>query len=302
MYIMNTCDIYKIEGTEHFEHKSNIPLLNNPNVYPNFQEKLIEFKNLIINLVENDKSATFYHLGDGDYQFLMKNGVGSASPGKRALSVSYDKLNHAAFVDGSKKVDYYCIDILEAKSPQWPSRIDMFRKVLPGKNFDYPDNFLYGLTYNKWFFENFKGKIGLIGGHNKIKLIKELMKRKEYQNYIGLEKFNDYIEIPEKFACDNLENTTNIIKKQLENSDKNTKVYLLGIGHVKNGLLWQLPQFKNAVYLDVGSAIDGIAGLINPTRPYALSWINHRLKNYNYSGIDLLQYNVHNDKKMKWID
>jgi len=293
--------IYEIEETKHFAHESNKVLLKDPNVYPTFQKKLQEFKNLIIKLVNDNSGATFYHLGDGDWHFLKKSKEGSARPGKRALSISYDQLNHSAFVDGFKKIDYYCVDVLEAKSDRWPSRVDMFKELLPGKNIDFPDSFLYGLTYNKWFFKQFNGKIGLIGANNKIKLIQELMKNKEYQTYIGLEKFNDYIKVPEKFACDNLDNTINIVKEQLINADSKTRVYLVGIGHVKNGLFHLLPKIKNAVYLDIGSGIDGVAGIINPTRPYALNWINHRLKTYNYKNIDLLQYDQSKDRLLKWI-
>ena len=49
----------------------------------------------------------------------------------------------------------------------------------------------------------------------KINLIKELMEFEEYKNYLGLEKFNDYITIDQNFACDNLEKTKKNIKKQL---------------------------------------------------------------------------------------
>ena len=58
-------------------------------------------------------------------------------------------------------------------------------------------------------------KIGLIGAKPKINLIKELMEFEEYKNYLGLEKFNDYITIDQNFACDNLEKTKKNIKKQL---------------------------------------------------------------------------------------
>ena len=55
--------------------------------YPTFQEDLIKFKNLIIQLEKEKKGASFVHFGDGDYFFLKKKAVGSATPGKRALSI-----------------------------------------------------------------------------------------------------------------------------------------------------------------------------------------------------------------------
>ena len=78
-------------------------------------------------------------------------------------------------------------------------------------------------------------------------------------------------------------------------------IYLYGVGHVKSGLIHHLPKIKNAIYLDIGAGIDGIAGLIDPERPYASDWINYQMKDYNYGNIDLLQYTRNNDKKFKII-
>jgi len=290
-------DIYKIDGTTHYVHDSNKPLLLNPNYFPDFQEKLTEFKELIIRLVNNKTGATFVHFGDGDYFFHKQQSVGSASVGKRALSVPYNQININRFINGWKACDYQCVEYLEVNAKDKMNKL--YPNIVPKT---IPTEFLYGLTLNKWFFKTFKGKVGLIGSNNKLNVIKELMKRKVYQDYIGLEKFNDYIIIPEKFACDNLDNTINIVKKQLELANPNTQVYLYGVGHVKSGLIHELPKIKNAVYLDVGAAIDAIAGLIEPERPYALGWCNHRLKNYNYSHIDLLQYRVNEDQNLKIIE
>ena len=58
---------YKIQGT--INHDQN-PCFNNPNTFPNFQEKLEEFKSLLKVLVAAGESKTFYKFGDGDYFFL----------------------------------------------------------------------------------------------------------------------------------------------------------------------------------------------------------------------------------------
>ena len=79
-----------------------------------------------------------------------------------------------------------------------------------------------------------------------------------------------------------------MVKEQLEKANNETFIFLYGVGHVKSGLIHHLPKFKNAIYLDVGAGIDAIAGIIDPERPYAYGWNNYRMKNYNYSGIDLL--------------
>jgi hypothetical protein len=282
---------YNIEGTSHILNKR---FANGSLTYPTFQEDLIKFKNLIIELEKDKKGSSFVHFGDGDYFFLKKEAVGSATPGRRALSIPYDKFDITPFREGWLKADYHCVEYLE------PGNKDKLLELYPGQK-TIATEFLYGLTMNRWFFTQFKGKIGLIGACEKLDIIKELMKYPEYQNYLGLEQFNDYINIPQKFACDNIDNTVNMVKTQLENSNPETFIFLYGVGHVKSGLIHHLPKIKNAIYLDIGAGIDALAGLIDPGRPYASNWINYQMKEYNYGKIDLLQYSSSNDKNRKVV-
>jgi len=286
-------DNYKINGCEHSMHDNQL-FLKDANYFPEFQTELNNFKNLINTLVSQNISKTFVHFGDGDYYFLKKIPIGSAKPGNRALSIGYKNFNIQPYREGWLKNDYHCVEYLECGNK------DKLNELFPNLN-TIPTEFLYGLTMNKWFLKTFQNKISLIGGHNKIQLIKKLMDNKEYQNYLGLEKFNDYITIPEKFACDNLENTINLVKTQLEQCSSETRIFLFGVGHVKSGLVHHFTKFKNAIYLDIGAGIDAIAGLIDQDRPYANNWTNYRLKDHNYNNIDLLNYDVNIDKNIKWI-
>ena len=286
-------NIYQIEGAKHRMHNGQL-FLKDQTHFPEFLDKLSDFKKMIIDLVDKNENKTFVHFGDGDYFFLKKQSVGSASPGRRALSISYKNFNIEPFLTGWLKNDYYCVEYLEKNNRS------MLSELYP--NIDtIPTEYLYGLTMNRWFFRQFKGKIGLIGASNKLEIIKKLMEHEEYINYLGLDKFNDYISIPQKFACDNLENTINMVKTQLENSDPNTRIYLFGVGHVKSGLIHNLKKYKKAVYLDIGAGIDGLAGIIDPDRPYALGWNNYRMTEYNYNDVDLLCYDKNKDKKLKLI-
>ena len=73
-------DIYKIDGAINNDpHKC----FESEDTYPEFQEKLVFFKQLLIEFVENNESRTFYKYGDGDYYFLKK---------RRERSVSYPVL------------------------------------------------------------------------------------------------------------------------------------------------------------------------------------------------------------------
>ena len=139
-------DRYKIPGT--INNDSN-PCFNNLDTFPDFQIKLEQFKSHVMQLVDDKESKTFYKFGDGDYRFLMQDAVGSAAPGNRALSKSYEDIGHDRFISGAAKCDYYTCEI-------YPENRSMFYNVID-KAIDYPAEFGYGLVANKWFFETFKG-------------------------------------------------------------------------------------------------------------------------------------------------
>ena len=163
----------------------------------------------------------------------------------------------------------------------------MFYEIF-GKNMDFPSEFVYGLTANKWFFKNFNKNIGLIGADKKIEIINLLMEKEEYQEYLSLESFSDYITIPQKFAVDKINKIEKNLRKSLEHST--SKIFLVGIGHVKSGLLYKLKEYrKDAQFIDIGVGIDAIAGIVNNERPYFGDWKNYRINDEKiYRDVDFL--------------
>ena len=277
-------DLYKIEGSVNNDQN---PCFHNEESCPEFQEKLEFFKKLLIQQVKHNKSATYYKYGDGDYYFLKKQGVGSATPGKRALSKSYDSIDHDKFVEGAQLCDYYTCEI-------YPENRQRFSEVIE-KEIDFPAEFGYGLVANKWLFETFAGKIGLLGADTKMNIIQNIIEAPQYQEYLGLEKFEDYISLPQKFACDDIDATEKMVGEQLEKST--SKIFLMGMGHVKSGLIHRLKKYTDAVFLDVGSSLDAIAGIIDVDRPYFGDWTNYQIDEKNlYEGVDFLQYNSNKGK------
>jgi hypothetical protein len=269
-------NLYKISGTNYINPPD---YYKNVSLYPKFKEDIENFKITLSECVENESNKTFYKFGDGDYYFLKKIPRGSAKPGRRAISKSYDEINHEQFVLNSQKNDFYLSLISKPMSI-------MFKEIFNAKP-NFPSEFVYGLLSNKWILKNFSGKIGLIGADKKIKLIKKLMQEDEYKEYIGLDQFNDYIKIPQNFACDNLDQVKKSVDKQLKKTT--SKIFLVGVGHIKSGLLNELKSFNNAVYLDVGVGIDALAGIVNINRPYFGNWKNFQLENKNlYKKLDIL--------------
>ena len=271
-------DLYKIDGTINNDTE---PCFGNSETYPRFQEELEEFKHLLIELVYLNEPKTFYKFGDGDYFFLRKEPVGSATPGRRALSKGYDQINHEAFVSGAQLSDYYTCEI-------YPTNRARFANVI-NRKVDYPAEFGYGLVTNKWLLETFSGRIGLIGADQKMNIIQNLMEAPQYQDYLGLEKFEDYISLPQKFACDVIDATEQMVGEQLKNST--SRIFLMGMGHVKSGLIHRLKKYTDAVFLDVGASIDALAGIIDVNRPFAGDWTNYQIDDDElYEGVDFLAY------------
>jgi len=271
-------DTYKIEGTINLDQHS---CFNNPNTFPQFQAGLNHFKYHLHQIVDDGESATFYKFGDGDYRFLTAQEVGSAKPGSRALSLPYSEIDLQAHKDGANKCDFYTCEL-------YPENKQMFSEVI-NRDINYPAEYGYGLVANKWLMNEFQSCIGILGAQPKVMIIQELMEYSEYQDYLGLEKFKDYIYFPQKFAADDLDKLESIVRPQLEKST--SKIFLLGIGHAKSGILHKFSEWKpNSIFLDVGAGIDMIAGSINIRRPYAGDWTNYRINNYNYSDVDYLRY------------
>ena len=272
-------NIYKIEGSIFKNPPSEY---SDKTVFPDFQNQLEIFKNTLKKQVKDGNGVTYYKFGDGDYFFLKKEGVGSAKPGNRALSKKYWRINHKEFKKGSKKNHFYLCEIINSNK-------NYFNEIFK-KNFDYPAEFVYGLTSNRWLTNTFSGKIGIIGAKEKIELIRNLLEHEIYKEYLGLDQFLDYIEIPQKFACDDINNLRKKVSAQLKNSK--SEVFLYGIGHVKSGLSYLFPEYKKAVYLDIGSGVDALAGIIDKQRPYFGNWTNYKLNDDSfYKNIDYLNFN-----------
>lgn len=272
-------DLYKINDTVNLDTNS---CFHRYDTYPSFQEDLSRFKSILKDLVDSKECKTFYKFGDGDYFFLKKEPVGSATPGRRALGKDYSQISHLDFTEGVLHNDFYTCEI-------YPENRKMFKEVITNREIDFPAEFGYGLVSNKWLLETFNGRIGIIGADRKIELIRKLFEYQQYKDYMKLDNFIDYISIPQKFACDNLDETENIVAHQLSHSKSD--IFILGIGHVKSGLLHRLKKYKKAIYLDIGSGVDAIAGVIDIERPFFGDWINYQISGLSlYNEIDFLAY------------
>jgi len=279
---------FRVNGTQYITSEK---IYRDKKSFPNFQKSYKAFLKKIETSLEKQASLTFYKFGDGDYYFLNRIPVGSAKPGNRAISVPFDKINIDDFVQKSRKCDFYMCEIL-------PHNKSLFAKVFQGIPIDFPAEFIYASVASKDLFrliQNSGRKVGLIGADSKLQIISELFKYDSYKNYIGIDRFDQYIGIPQKFACDIPELILTEINEKI--SSYKCDIYLLGVGHLKSYILSELGSKWNSIFLDVGSCIDALAGVIDTNRPYFSQWQNYTLPDQKiYTNLDYLQFNHMNKK------
>jgi|LauGreSuBDMM15SN_2_FD.fasta_scaffold03194_4 hypothetical protein len=277
-------DLYKLEGTECISSSDlDNPLYNTKETWPSFQEDFIEFKNIIFSSVSNKSPKVFLRMFDGEFYFLKGQAFGNIL--KRHSSINPKHIDLTPWFQSINLCDYKCTQLYEHGEDE----LKTFYEVFPNSKIDFPMEFLYSIIANKWVFQQFPNRIALIGGESKLKIIKKLMTYNEYRSYLGVEKFVDYVSIPETKACDYVDNLDKFFEETLPSIDAD--IFLFGIGISKLYLASKFKNYKNAVFLDVGAGISALAGCTSLERPYFGSWTNFRLKNFDYSNTDLMDYN-----------
>jgi len=266
---------YDIEGCVNTDQNANRLYCHG------FHEGYDQFKEILKQYVDDNESCTFYKWSDGEWLFLqgISNIGGVTNVGMRDTNIGADKIDMTPFRDGIIKNDYYMVESYQEAHQMW-------QKIFPSKSYNAAAEWAYALVANRWFFKTFKGQIGLVGAKEKLELIQELLEYKEYREYLGIDKFEDYIYLPQKYACDDIEATAEMVKGQLKNAK--SKIFLEGIGQAKMALLHRMKEYHPAVYITVGSGIDAIAGIQDTIgRPYFADWKNYRIKGYDYEKTDI---------------
>ena len=274
-------DLYKIEGTGNIcSYDIEHPCYNIESTWPSFQSDFSNFKQIILDSVRDKSPKLFLRVADGEFRFLEKRVEGTNIP-RRHLSKNINSIDLSKFWEGIGGSDF----LLTQLYTEWT---DDFKRVIDFRPIDFPMEFAYSIVANKWIFNQFPTTIGIIGGSEKISLIKELMKREEYRNYLGVESFSDYIEVPERFSCDDPENLERMIGESLSKS--RADIFIFGIGVSKLAVAHKFKNYKNSVFIDVGCGISALAGTTSLERPYFGEWTNFILNGYNYSEMDRIDY------------
>lgn len=278
--------LYCIENTSNKEPEQlNGIEYNDPNFYPNFQIDIDWLKNILIEKNTTKKGLVVMRVYDGEFHFLNKKVVGNGP--KRHYSKPLTDEFIKPFFDGC-----YQVDIISCQLNI--NMLQQFHSILPNPKPKFiPMDIIYGLFANRWILSTFKNKIALIGGNEKMNVIRELMKYEEYQKYTCNDYFIDYISVPERFSCDNTDILIEDIGKQIKESS--AEVFLFGVGISKMAMAHKFKNYKNAIFIDIGCGMSGLAGTVETDRPYFGSWTNYRIKEYDYSKVDPTNFNVSRD-------
>jgi hypothetical protein len=284
-------ELYIIHGTSNIEPEQLHGIeYNDPNFYPMFQNKIEWFKSMLVECNKTNKGVVCLRVYDGEFHFLNKRVVGNG-PLRHFTKQLTDNFV-TKFKEGCYKVDYISVQLNI-------HMLNEYNMLFPDRKIDFPMDIIYGLVANRWILETFKNKIALIGGNEKMNVIKSLMKHEEYRNYIKNDFFLDYISVPERFSCDNTDELIKDIGEKIIKS--NAEVFLFGIGIAKMAIAYKFKEYKNAIFIDIGCGMSAIAGTCGTDRPYFGSWINYRLRNYDYKNIDPMDFNINRDN-INYID
>jgi len=261
---------FNIPNTINYDPQQLKQEYKNSNNYLNWLDKYEELKNNILIWSKNNNSKVIIRCFDGEWKYLNKTKM-------QYLEGYYNTFDEK--IINKMKENLNNVDILSSHLTHVEDRL----KVLPNRKLDYPMEFIYSLLSTKWILNHFKNKITLIGGSDRMELIKQLMKHKEYRTYINQDRFNEYISVPNKQCCEKIDIISKSIKEGLRNSK--SKIILFGMGISKLSIINKLKGYHNAIYIDIGHGMDCLAGIGNPIRPYFGLWKNYRLKKFNYNNI-----------------
>lgn len=273
---------YRLPGLRNIATRDNLEqkyFFDNFNL--NLSYELLKFTIDIFDRISKEKVFSLIRLGDGEMHFLNNNINGNLIKRHGVENILNDKILKSYQQDALN--NDFVLHYKNSKS---------FKKLTPKniqlnllKKNDYDNYVIYQLISNKLLLCILKKyKVGLIGASEKLNLIKELLKYPEYRENLFIDNIFEYIELPQIGAGKNFNNTYDIIKNQFQG---NAEIYLVGMGISKLHVLSQFKKEFNKSVIDIGIGLDALAGVVPYSRPYFANWVNYRIKEFDYSTIDV---------------
>lgn len=245
------------------------------------QEYVNEFHLLLSRSLSVKSGFSFIRLGDGEAYFLQGRAIGNI-PKRHLITKDIGELDLNRWKTNLLLNDVLMYDISWSLRKLWTPVTGIT------KHSDYfPLVAIYISLATRELFRSLDGEsVGIIGPSSKLKLVRKLLTYPAYREYLSFNGFDQYIEVPQKGACDNVEKVLDSISSQIGGNV--CRAYLVGTGIAKLFLLSQLKRRHPAVYVDIGGGLDALGSIISREKPYFADWVNFRLKAYDYSGLDIL--------------
>ncbi|MGL1890224.1 MAG: hypothetical protein OCD02_01290 [Spirochaetaceae bacterium] len=286
---------YKIGDCKTYNHGDLVEMKNPFAFYGSMQNIYDDLLKNIEDKLKNKEPLSIIRCGDGEAYFLQGKFIGNVVR-RHFTKGDVNNIDLNLWLDNYRKNDIKSFDINWYLRKLW---IPIEGKMI--KREYYPLHVVYSLIATRDLLRISKDyKVGLIGAETKLGIIEELMKHKEYQDYLGLKKFDDYILIPETGACNNIDELCKDIIDQCKSNP--CDLYILGTGISKLYFQSMIRDVIGCVIIDVGSGIDALAGIIPKDRQNFGKWINYKLTGYDYNGIDILSHHTSQVEKLHSVN
>lgn len=245
-----------------------------------YQDGYQEFQEQILRAYRGDSSFTLIRINDGEYYFLTNRDHGNVLPGRRHFRIQHDESFRQLFWEGFQDADLVGVGL------NWAWRDDFIGRHTISNMF-IPHEYVMISVASRWLITSLNS-LGLIGAQPKLELVRRLLQYPEYCSYLGREAFDAFIPTPQLFAGDSPDELAHYLTARVQESS--CRAFLVGMGIAKLAVLSQVAKSTGRVFIDVGTGIDALAGVVNPERPYMGSWRNFQLDEPSlYRDIDYCQ-------------
>lgn len=280
---------YRVRGARTI-NRSELASFKNPFLTKRTMQSYVDglFDRIAIAL-ERKEPLSIIRVADGEALFLGEKLAGNI-PRRHFTLGDFSKIDVDVWKSQLKANDIICFGLELSHRRRWVGLVpeDLLRGFSPFQ-------VVYCLVSTRRIFSLFSShRVGVIANTYKIDLIQTLLEYPAYQSYLGVSGFDQYVRVPQTGAANDWRGLEKDIMVQI---DEPCDLYLVGIGIAKMAVLSRLRDELRTVIVDVGCGIDAIAGCVSHLRPYMADWVNFRLKDWDYSQVDQLDFGVSTAKK-----
>jgi len=279
---------YRIEGCRTYNHRHLLEMKIPRRWELTMQDHYDDILGAIRESLADDDPVSILRLGDGEAFFLRGEFQGNVV-NRHVTDGSAEEKDLKTWREAYHNNDVKTFDTNWSLRRHWvPIEGDGIRTGYM------PLSPVYALVATRDIFDLGAGySLGLVGPGSKLDVVRELLSYPAYRGYLGIEEFDEYLQVPETGAANDADS---LYDDLLDQSDGECDLYLVGMGIAKLRLLAPLRDGLDATIVDVGSGLDAIAGVVPKDRPYFGWWRNYRLRDHEYDDVDVMSQYMPDEK------